>query len=129
MLSVPTQERNHSPTSPTQAQGDRLCLVPSGALRWLSQGWTCLPERYDDGGFTGGNMERPALQRLLADIQAGKIDSVVTYKVDRLSRSLLDFAKMMETFEQHGVSFVSITQQFNWASVRVVCASGTAYAV
>jgi site-specific DNA recombinase len=80
------------------------------------EGWTCLPDRYDDGGFTGGNMERPALQRLLADIAAGKIDLVVTYKVDRLSRSLLDFAKMMETFEQHGVSFVSITQQFNSAT-------------
>ena len=59
------------------------------------EGWTCLPERYDDGGFTGGNMERPALQRLLADIRAGKIDCVVTYKVDRLSRSLLDFARML----------------------------------
>ena len=93
------------------------------------EGWTCLPERYDDGGFTGGNMERPALKRLLTDIGAGKIDLVVCYKVDRLSRSLLDFAKMMETFERHGVSFVSITQQFNKASVRVVCASGTAYAV
>src|SRR5215831_15868745 len=57
------------------------------------EGWTCLPQRYDDGGFTGGNMERPALQRLLADIAAGKIDGVVCYKVDRLSRSLLDFAK------------------------------------
>ena len=66
------------------------------------EGWTCLPDRYDDGGFTGGNMDRPALQRLLADIAAGKIDLVVTYKVDRLSRSLLDFAKMMETFEQSG---------------------------
>jgi site-specific DNA recombinase len=80
------------------------------------EGWTCLPERYDDAGFTGGNMERPALQRLLADIQGGKIDCVVCYKVDRLSRSLLDFAKMMETFEKHGVSFVSITQQFNSAT-------------
>jgi site-specific DNA recombinase len=80
------------------------------------EGWTCLPDRYDDGGFTGGNMERPALQRLLADIRAGPIDCVVTYKVDRLSRSLLDFAKMMEAFEQHGVSFVSITQQFNSAT-------------
>ncbi|HTU17749.1 MAG TPA: recombinase family protein [Gemmataceae bacterium] len=85
-------------------------------LSQTHEGWTCLPDRYDDGGFTGGNMERPALQRLLADIQAGKIDCVVTYKVDRLSRSLLDFAKMMETFEQHGVSFVSITQQFNSAT-------------
>ena len=81
-----------------------------------NEGWNCLPERYDDGGFTGGNMERPALRRLLTDIEAGKIDLVVCYKVDRLSRSLLDFAKMMEKFEQHGVSFVSITQQFNSAT-------------
>jgi site-specific DNA recombinase len=80
------------------------------------EGWTCLPDRYDDGGFTGGNMERPALKRLLADIAAGKIDCVVCYKVDRLSRSLLDFARMMETFDKHGVSFVSITQQFNSAT-------------
>jgi site-specific DNA recombinase len=80
------------------------------------EGWTCLPERYDDGGFTGGNMERPALQRLLADIEAGKIDLVCIYKLDRLSRSLLDFTKMMETFERHGVSFVSITQQFSSAT-------------
>ena len=80
------------------------------------EGWVCLPDRYDDGGFTGGNMERPALQRLLTDIRAGKIDLVCAYKVDRLSRSLLDFARMMETFEQHGVSFVSITQQFSTAT-------------
>jgi site-specific DNA recombinase len=81
-----------------------------------NEGWTCLPGRYDDGGFTGANMERPALQRLLADIQAGKIDLVCIYKLDRLSRSLLDFTKMMETFERHGVSFVSITQQFSSAT-------------
>jgi site-specific DNA recombinase len=81
-----------------------------------AEGWACLPERYNDGGFTGGNMERPALQRLLADIEAGKIDLICSYKVDRLSRSLLDFARMMETFEGHGVSFVSITQQFNSAT-------------
>jgi hypothetical protein len=68
---------------------------------------------YDDGGFTGGNMERPALKRLMTDIDAGKVDCVVVYKVDRLSRSLLDFAKMMETFERHRVAFVSVTQQFN----------------
>ncbi len=80
------------------------------------EGWTCLPVRYDDGGFTGGNMERPALQRLLADIAAGKIDCVVVYKVDRLSRSLLDFARMMETFDRHRISFVSVTQQFNTAT-------------
>src|SRR6202035_3567382 len=75
--------------------------------------WLCLPDPYDDGGFTGGNMERPAVARLWADIDAGKIDAVVVYKVDRLSRSLLDFAKMMVTFEQHHVAFVSVTQQFN----------------
>ncbi|MEW4530628.1 recombinase family protein [Maioricimonas sp. JC845] len=78
-----------------------------------SQNWVCLPDRFDDGGFTGGNMERPALMRLMADIEAGAIDCVVVYKVDRLSRSLLDFARIMETFERHGVSFVSVTQQFN----------------
>jgi site-specific DNA recombinase len=82
----------------------------------VNEGWTCLPQRYDDGGFTGGNMQRPALQRLLTDIGAGKIDLVVTYKVDRLSRSLLDFATMMAAFEEHGVSFVSVTQQFNTAT-------------
>jgi DNA invertase Pin-like site-specific DNA recombinase len=81
-----------------------------------SEGWTCLPDRYDDGGFTGGNMERPALRRLLADVEAGKIDCVVVYKVDRLSRSLLDFARMMQTFDQQRVSFVSVTQQFNTAT-------------
>jgi site-specific DNA recombinase len=80
------------------------------------EGWSCLPDRYDDGGFTGGNMERPALARLLADIAAGKIQAVVVYKVDRLSRSLLDFAKMMETFDKYHVSFVSVTQQFNTAT-------------
>jgi site-specific DNA recombinase len=82
----------------------------------VNEGWSCLPQRYDDGGFTGGNMERPALQRLMADIAAGQIDLVLCYKVDRLSRSLLDFAQMMATFEQHGVSFVSVTQQFNTAT-------------
>jgi len=81
-----------------------------------NEGWVCLPDRYDDGGFTGGNMQRPALQRLLEDAEAGRIDCVVVYKVDRLSRSLLDFARMMEIFERHGVSFVSVTQQFNTAT-------------
>jgi site-specific DNA recombinase len=80
------------------------------------EGWSVLPERYDDGGFTGGNMDRPALRRLMADIEAGKVDCVVVYKVDRLSRSLLDFARMMQTFEQQRVSFVSVTQQFNPAT-------------
>jgi site-specific DNA recombinase len=78
-----------------------------------AEGWLCLPTRYDDGGFSGATLERPALKRLLADIQAGLIDTVLVYKVDRLSRSLLGFAKMMETFDQHGVGFVSVTQHFN----------------
>jgi len=81
-----------------------------------NEGWTCLPTKYDDGGFTGGNMDRPAVQRLLADIEAGKIDCVVVYKVDRLSRSLLDFSRIIEAFDKHGVSFVSVTQQFNTTS-------------
>jgi site-specific DNA recombinase len=76
-------------------------------------GWKLLPQRYDDGGFSGGTVERPAIQRLLADIEAKRVDCVVVYKVDRLSRSLLDFARLMDCFEQHSVSFVSITQQFN----------------
>jgi site-specific DNA recombinase len=80
------------------------------------EGWKCLPVRYDDGGFTGGNMDRPALKRLLADVEAGKIECVLTYKVDRLSRSLLDFARIIGIFEKHHVSFVSITQQFNSAT-------------
>ncbi len=77
------------------------------------EGWDCLSDHYDDGGFTGGNMDRPALRRLITDIEAGKVQCVVVYKVDRLSRSLLDFAKMLETFERHHVAFVSVTQQFN----------------
>src|SRR5262245_7260973 len=74
------------------------------------EGWTVLPTHYDDGGFSGGTMERPALQRLLADISAGKVDVVVVYKVDRLTRSLFDFAKIVGAFDARGVSFVSITQ-------------------
>ena len=77
------------------------------------EGWECLPNRYDDGGFTGGNVDRPALQRLLADVEAGQVDCVVVYKVDRLSRSLLDFSRLMDVFDKRGVSFVSVTQQFN----------------
>jgi site-specific DNA recombinase len=80
------------------------------------EGWGCLPNRYDDGGFTGGNLDRPAMKRLMADIQAGKIDCVVVYKVDRLSRSLLDFARIMEVFDKQKVAFVSVTQHFNTAT-------------
>ena len=77
------------------------------------QGWRALPDRYDDGGFSGGTMERPGVQRLLADVDAGKVDVIVVYKIDRLSRSLLDFMKMIERFNEKGVSFVSVTQHFN----------------
>jgi site-specific DNA recombinase len=76
-------------------------------------GWSLLRAKYDDGGFSGGNTDRPALQRLLEDIQSGKIDVIVVYKVDRLTRSLADFAKLVELFDKHDVSFVSVTQQFN----------------
>src|SRR5438477_4507737 len=77
------------------------------------EGWTCLTQGYDDGGLSGAAMDRPALQQLLTDIQAGKVDVVVCYKVDRLTRSLADFAKIVELFDAKGVSFVSVTQQFN----------------
>lgn len=77
------------------------------------EGWNILPKHYDDGGFTGGNMDRPALKELIKDIKAGKIDVVVVYKIDRLSRSLTDFAQMVDVFDKHNVSFVSVTQHFN----------------
>ena len=77
------------------------------------EGWRPIRERYDDGGFSGGSLDRPALQRLLADIRARRIDVVVVYKVDRLTRSLADFAKLVELFDAHDVSFVSVTQSFN----------------
>jgi site-specific DNA recombinase len=76
-------------------------------------GLVLLAEHYDDGGFTGSNLDRPALQRLLADIEARRVDCVVVYKVDRLSRSLLDFARLVDRFDQRSVRFVSVTQQFN----------------
>ena len=77
------------------------------------EGWVCLPKAYDDGGFSGARMDRPALQRLLADIAAGRVDIVVVYKIDRLTRSLADFAKIVEILDARGASFVSVTQQFN----------------
>jgi len=76
-------------------------------------GWTLIRSRYDDGGYSGGSTDRPDLQKLLDDIRARKIDVIVVYKVDRLTRSLADFAKLVELFDAHGVSFVSVTQQFN----------------
>ena len=78
-----------------------------------AEGWLLVPDRYDDGGFSGGTLDRPALKRLLADIEAGKVDVVVVYKIDRLSRSLMDFSRLVEVFDQHKVTFVSVTQSFN----------------
>jgi len=78
-----------------------------------SEGWATIRERYDDGGFSGGTLERPALKQLLADIEAGLIDVIVVYKIDRLSRSLMDFAKLVEVFDRNNVTFVSVTQSFN----------------
>ena len=77
------------------------------------EGWVAVADRYDDGGISGGTLERPALKRLIADIEFGKVDVVVVYKIDRLSRSLMDFAKLVEVFERRGVTFVSVTQSFN----------------
>lgn len=78
-----------------------------------AEGWLTVSDRYDDGGFSGGTLERPALKRLLADVQASKVDVIVVYKIDRLSRSMLDFLNLVELFERHGVTFVSVTQSFN----------------
>ncbi|MDI3306376.1 MAG: recombinase family protein [Acetobacteraceae bacterium] len=78
-----------------------------------AEGWVLVPDRYDDGGVSGGTLDRPALKRLLADIEAGLVDVVVVYKIDRLSRSLMDFARLVQTFDAHEVTFVSVTQSFN----------------
>jgi site-specific DNA recombinase len=78
-----------------------------------AEGWLLVPDRYDDGGFSGGTLERPALKRLLADIENGRVDVVVVYKIDRLSRSLMDFSRLVEVFDRHKVTFVSVTQSFN----------------
>jgi site-specific DNA recombinase len=93
-----------------QAQRE-ACEAFIGSQR--HEGWVCLRTSYDDGGFSGATMNRPALQRLLADISAGKVDTVVVYKIDRLTRSLADFAKIVEILDARGASFVSVTQQFN----------------
>src|SRR6202047_4169186 len=93
-----------------QAQGEAreaLCCEQR------QEGWVCLRAAYDDGGFSGATMDRPALQRLLADLTAGRVDTVVVYKIDRLTRSLTDFAKIVEVLDAKGASFVSVTQQFN----------------
>jgi DNA invertase Pin-like site-specific DNA recombinase len=77
------------------------------------EGWVLVPDRYDDGGFSGGTLERPALKRLLADIEAGRVDVIVVYKIDRLSRSLMNFSRLVEVFDRKGVTFVSVTQSFS----------------
>src|SRR6201746_1925194 len=81
--------------------------------RRASQGWRALPQHYDDPAYSGGNLDRPALQQLLKDIDAGRIDVIVVYKIDRLTRSLADFAKLVEAFDAKSISFVAVTQQFN----------------
>jgi site-specific DNA recombinase len=78
-----------------------------------NEGWECLPDRYDDGGFSGGSLDRPALNRLLDDIKSGKVHCVVVYKVDRLSRSPRDLSRIMETFDEYGVCLVSVSAEAN----------------
>jgi site-specific DNA recombinase len=107
---VSTDERLDMEFNSLDAQREAgLAYIPSQK----HEGWILVGDRYDDGGFSGGSMERPALQRLLRDVERGVIDVIVVYKVDRLSRSLTDFARIVEIFEKQNVSFVSITQQFN----------------
>jgi DNA invertase Pin-like site-specific DNA recombinase len=108
-----TEEGLNQPFNTLEAQRE---AAEAYILSQRHLGWSVVADRYDDGGYTGGNLERPALQKLLNDLRAGKIDGVVIYKVDRLSRSLLDFARLMEIFEQHGVSLVSVTQPLNTTS-------------
>jgi len=105
-----TEEGLNRPFSSLDAQRE---AAEAYILSQKAEGWSALPHAYEDGGFSGGNMDRPALARLLAEVERGGIDCVVVYKVDRLSRSLLDFARIIGLFEKHQVSFVSVTQQFN----------------
>jgi DNA invertase Pin-like site-specific DNA recombinase len=107
---VSTDERLDQAYNSLDAQRD-ACEAYVASQR--AEGWVLVRNRYDDGGFSGGTLERPALKRLLADIEQGLIDVIVVYKIDRLSRSLMDFAKLVETMEAHGVTFVSVTQSFN----------------
>jgi site-specific DNA recombinase len=98
--------------NPLVAAASRMLSQAGG--NWLpARPWTLVRTRYDDGGFSGGSTDRPALQRLLDDVKALRVNVIVVYKVDRLTRSLADFAKLVELFDQHSVSFVSVTQQFN----------------
>src|SRR3954452_8174378 len=93
---------------------DAQCDASQAYIRsQVHAGWTQIRTRYDDGGYSGGSTDRPALQRLLEDVKTGKVDTILVYNVDRLTRSLADFAKLVELFDKRGVSFVSVTQQFN----------------
>ena len=127
-LNKPDQERTPAYRDSSGSESPSGCLLcyifrRLGGAIWgipviLSQkheGWTALPEMYDDGGLSGGTLERPALKRILADIEGHRIDTVVVYKVDRLTRSLGDFARIVEIFDKWKVSFVSVTRQFNWS--------------
>lgn len=107
---VSTDERLDQAYNSLHAQRD-ACEAYVASQR--AEGWVLLRDRYDDGGFSGGTLERPALQRLLRDIKADLVDVIVCYKIDRLSRSLMDFAKLVEVMDAHGVTFVSVTQSFN----------------
>ena len=100
----------------TVTRGAGAAAQPVAIRSQQHEGWVLSKTRYDDGGFSGGNLERPALQRLLADVRAGRIEIVVVYKVDRLTRSLADFARLVEIFDVQSVSFVSVTQPFNTTS-------------
>src|SRR5437867_4996922 len=111
--SQPSEEGLEQEFNSLQAQSE-ACEAYIRSQR--HEGWILARTHYDDGGFSGGNIERPALQRLLADIRGGRIDIIVVYKVDRLTRSLADFARLVEIFDAQGVSFVSVTQQFNTTS-------------
>ena len=118
-MSRPTKDSNKTSTRSTPSMKPRR---PISAAKRMPAG-RCLRAKYDDGGFSGGHTDRPALQRLLADVRSGEIDVIVVYKVDRLTRSLADFAKLVELFDKHNVSFVSVTQQFNTTTsmTAVVC--------
>ena len=107
---VSTSEQTDGAYNSLHAQYDSCAAFVASQRR---EGWVLMPDRYEDGGVSGGTLERPALQRLLQDIEAGRIDIVVSYKLDRLSRSLTDFVKLMEVFDAHNATFVSITQAFN----------------
>jgi DNA invertase Pin-like site-specific DNA recombinase len=107
---VSTDEQTAREYNSLHAQRD-ACEAYIASQR--AEGWILFPHHYDDGGFSGGSLDRPALKRLLADIEQDRVDVIVVYKIDRLSRSLMDFAKLVETIEAHGVTFVSVTQSFN----------------